>query len=328
VYRSGRNDRFEKEGKAMRRHGLVAGLLVIMLLGLPGGAVAQIADPLGLASVGVVLPYWIGKADVSMLQVASPVGDNTGPSQGGVGPAMQLVFFNNTCTRTFSKVLPLTINDVDFVSLEPFTSAGSGLVVISGVDATGLDAVPLQNPIHARLHWINVKGDFARVVDPITVQHAGTDHRWNPLQTAATFYAPLLEPGRTDATLYLVCPTVNITGDASTSGLIQGAPLPPSNGIATFVFGVVYDDEELFMMDTFMPCSCLTSVNLASVGGIYTNAVDAPNGTYTELVGGSLPDRKRFTGYLGIRARHLPDNFGRLQNGPAESILAPRPPPP
>jgi hypothetical protein len=272
----------------------------------------------------VVLPYWQGKGDLSILQVASPVGDNTAPST-------VLTFFDSACNRGVSHTFQLTRNDVDFISVNsvnPFP--GSGLVVIAGIDPIGLPGVPLQNPIHARLHWINVREDFARVVDPITVADENQDHLWNPLQTAATFYAPLLDKD-TDATLHLVCPNVAITGDADTPGIIQGAPLPPgatttSNGVATQVAGMVYDDEELFWTDVlFGTCTCLTSVSLASFS-IYSDAANAPNGTYTEVLGGNfVSDAKRFTGYLAIRTspKGQPlDDFGRLHNGPAESIFA------
>jgi hypothetical protein len=316
-----------KEGETMRRQGLVAALLAITLLGLPGGARAQNADPLGLASVGVVLPFWLGKGEVSMLQVASPVGPNTGV----LGPRTHLVFFNAGCSKSELAALPLTENDVDFVSLSSFTTLESGVVVIAGRRFSRTAPVePLRNPIHARVHWISVAEDFWRVVDPISVSSPSfPGQRWNPLQTAATFFAPLIEPGQTDATLHLVCPTLSITGDLDTPGLIQGAPKVPgatatSNGVATQVPALVFDDEEAFLGDVLIPCTCLTSRTLTSIGSVYSDSVSAPNGTYTELLGGTPGTPKRFTGYLGIRTTLEGvslDAFARLHNGPKGSIF-------
>jgi hypothetical protein len=114
---------------------------------------------------------------------------------------------------------PLTVNDADLLNLNLIGGIpGAGLIAAAAVNAGGDVLVPLNNPIHARVYWINaVDGVLSRVLEPISIRNpelypllfsnVGAD--WNPLRTAATFTAPLEGSGvRTE--LFLVCPTQNI----------------------------------------------------------------------------------------------------------------------
>src|SRR5262249_44841045 len=149
--------------------------------------------------------------------------------------------------------LPVTTNGIQVIDLKSFLRGGpdglfNGLLLISGVEVRSVGPrsklVPLQNPIHARVRWINTAQHFVRTLEPITVANAegAASQTWNPLRTAATFIAPVQSSTAEESTLHLICPTATVI-DA-----IPGAPaLIPA--AATTIFFRVYDDNEAFLRD-------------------------------------------------------------------------------
>ena len=99
-------------------------------------------------------------------------------------------------------------------------------------------------------------------------------------------------------------------------------PKPPVSG-PTPLHLRVYDDEESFLRDVdHVTCECLTMRPLALIDPIYSNAVSAPRGTYTEIEGrGAEPGdpARAFTGYLATKLDGR-DMFGRLHNGSRSSL--------
>ena len=112
------------------------------------------------------------------------------------------------------------------------------------------------------------------------------------MRTAAAFFAPL-ESGGLHTTIYFVCPNTNIQRHLPTNG---GA-LSPANGFPMIFPSLqvagsttplrvrVYDDEESLLRDVTSSCNCLTIKPVTDLDLVYASAVDAPNGTYTEVEG-------------------------------------------
>ncbi len=274
---------------------LIVGLMVVGLLAVGAPAMAQRADPLGLISSGAVLPYvgdgTIAPGSLSFLEVASPRSDNN---------AAHMFFFDKTCKRQGQSVgLPLTTNDVEILRVDDIGGGvpTEGLITLAQSASGGFTLQPLESPIHARVLWVNGVGDYIRILEPIALANFDLDFEvWNPLRTAATFWAPPIIPGFLSATIYFICPTPDITSGTasdpatgvpafSSNALNPGGPFPkldPAAAATTSLRFRIYDDEENFLRDVRNTCQCLTPHNVTEISDIYEKA---PNGTFTEVEG-------------------------------------------
>jgi len=306
---------------------LIVGLMVGGVLAMAAPAIAQVADPLTLAASGVLMPFFGGSGNISFLEVASPVGGN---------PFLHMFFFDTACNRMSDSVgLPETINDIALLNTSLVVPGLSGLITIAQADASGFELRPLQSPIHSRVYWLNAVTGRNRVLEPITLDTFGfaAAGTWNPLRTAATFFAPL-EGGAVTTTLYFICPKSNIQGAAGSAfpatapaGFPAIAPPFPASFPTTCssaggcLRARVYNTDEVFLRDVKTPCDCLVTKNVLTISNVYNNAVEAPGGTYTEIESdpGPVPPGSldfAFTGYKSIQALGTPiDLFGRLSNG-------------
>jgi hypothetical protein len=232
---------------------MVIGLLAV---GAPAVAQAQftdfggMADPLGLAASGAVLPYVGGggsfvtaginlvnplsgsitgtvlhSGSISILEVASPVGSNAPPEESVFGAKpFHMFFFDQSCARVGPSVgLPLTTNDSEFFNLGTIGNIpAAGLIAAAGVDTSGGQANvldPMSNAIHVRVLWVNiVDGTLSRILEPITIHNPEAD-----VDLGSTIGRFVWNPLRTGATfvaplegsgvhttLYLVCPKSSI----------------------------------------------------------------------------------------------------------------------
>jgi hypothetical protein len=276
---------------------------MLALLGTAGPAAAQFGfgDPLGLIASGGLQPFVSSGGSVSVVEFASPV-----DCLGGTGCTsfeFHLIFFNDACTRGVSVALPLTTNDVDVVTTLGLGSGSiSGLIAfgISGNTGAELNPIPNNRPVFARAHEINIGGDYSRVIDPIGLWNPEfPGPTWNAMRTGAAFFAPP-ESGTFATSLYLVCPDASIQAQNTGAGGVFIVPTFPdlipdsaasltSGDASAAIQGVVFNDEELFINDIFLTCDCLTIRTLLSIGGPYVDLGKAPNGTYTELLGGTAP---------------------------------------
>jgi hypothetical protein len=275
---------------------------MLALLGTAGPAAAfGFGDPLGLIASGGLQPFVSSGGSISVVEFAAPVN-----CLGGTGCTtfeFHLIFFNDACTRGVSVALPLTTNDVDVVTTLGLGSGSiSGLIAfgISGATGAELLPIPVDRPAFARAHEINIGSDYSRVIDPIGIVHAEfPGAQWNPMRTGAAFFAPP-ESGTFATSLYLVCPDASIQAQNTGPGgvftqtafpdLVPDSAASLTSGDASAAIqGVVFNDEELFINDIFLTCDCLTIRTLLSIGGPYVDLGKAPNGTYTELLGGTAP---------------------------------------
>jgi hypothetical protein len=317
----------------------MVGLVAVALLAVAAPAWAQLpsslgmGDPLGLINSGGVMPYvgspasgGVSPGSISFLEVYSPVGRNAD---------FHMFFFDANCVKSPVSVgLPLTTNDVEILridNIDPGVPA-DGLITAAQVDQSGFALQPLASPIHARTLWINGGQDFARVLEPIMLDHAeffGQLLSWSPLRTAATFFAPL-EQGGFHTTLYLVCPNNKINSHIPADNAVFPSPLfpelipnPQKPGSATGLRARVYDDEEAFLRDFTTTCNCLTARAVTGLSTVFSDATFAPRGTYTELEGATQTTAPlgpfSFYGWRAIQAGGL-DIFGRLSNGNIDSI--------
>jgi hypothetical protein len=298
---------------------LIVGLMAVGLLVGAGTASAQApgsADPLGLITSGGIVPFFASTGNLSFLEVSSPVGENSG----FLSNPFHLVFFNAACTRVESVDLPLTTNDIELLDTGIITVQGSpidGLIAFGGT-VDGVNLVPLSNPVHVRVFWADLNNDFVRVLEPISAFNAEASpiQTWNPLRSAATFFAPVEGPDF-HTTLILICP--NIGGVFPTAAGFPAFPITAS--ASNQLLGLVFDDEEDFLRDVLTPCVCLTERDLTAISGVYSDTGAAPLGTYTELSGGAVTGGfASFTGYRAISAGGL-DVFGRLSNGSRPGII-------
>jgi hypothetical protein len=302
---------------------LIVGLMVVGLLAGAGPALAQApgtADPLGLISSGGIVPYFGALGNLSFLEVASPVGDNSSLTR-----PFHLIFFDATCIRGDSVDLELTTNDLavlDLGAIEPV----NGLVAFAGSD-DGINLLPLNAPVHVRVFWANLLQDFVRILEPISAinPEASPLQTWNPLRSGATFFAPADGPDFT-TTLYFVCPDSNVidTGAPPQTGGVfpttSGFPAHVEAIAGTIIQGRVYDDEEDFLRDISTACDCLSVVPVSTISTVYADTAQAPLGTYTELLGGSVSVPASFTGYRLIDTSIGVEVFGRLSNANRFSI--------
>jgi len=307
---------------------LIVGLMVGSLLAVAGPAMAQqqggIGDPLTLAASGVLIP-WAGAAgDSFLLEVASPVNDS---------PRLHMFFFNAACSRVGDSVgLPLTVNDIAFLSIPTVTSEIAGLVTIGSVDTSGFNLLPLEAPIHTRMYLFNPTSGKSRVVSPIildTAEFAGNPHTWSPLRTAATFYAPR-ETATVTTNLFFICPNNAIqatTGTASAFPIASGfpaiAPPFPTTFPSDMLRARIYDTNEVFLRDVKTGCSCVRQANVTAISNIYSDATVSA-GTYTEIEANpaNAAGDFAFTGYRSSATvgSAINDFFERLSNGSRPSI--------
>ena len=290
---------------------LILGLLGVGLLLVGTPAMAQKADPLALISSGAVIPYVgngaIAKGSMSFLELASPVGDNSGGGNGGVG-GTHMFFFSADCTRGPASVgVPLTTNDFIVQRVDNIDSnAVEGLIALGAVDGTGFALTPLSAPVHARMLWFNAVTNTMRVLEPIGIgafEGPGIAHQvWNPLRTGATFVAPLeglsapVNGILNRTSLLLVCPDSNVAG---AKGVFPnpnpaGAPFPllvpppQAHGTLNGIDVRVYGEDERFLRNGTTSCSCLTQISVTDISGagdVFGSAREAPFGTYTEIEG-------------------------------------------
>lgn len=315
---------------------IMVGVLVGALLTGAVPAMAQqqggIGDPLTLAASGVLIPYFAVGGAVSLLEVASPVGNN---------PDLHMLFFDATCARHEPSVgMPLTTNDIAFQPITPAAAVPqpypgvptSGLI---GIGSTGLDGFsnfPLQSPVHSRVYVFDSSDGTSRVLEPIilnTAEFPSPEHWWSPLRSAVTFFSPLVT-STVHTTLFLICPRNTIQGadvdffDVD-SGFPQIDPKFPA-GVHNLRARVYEATTEVFKRNVFTTCDCFTVKHLenpADLDSIYTNAAEVALGTYTEMEEDpTAKSPSAFTGYRSIFTVGSPLNnfFGRLSNGNLISI--------
>jgi hypothetical protein len=290
---------------------ILVGLLVVGLLAVAAPAMASwngagAGDPLGLIVSGAVLPYFgdgaSGAAGLSLLELYAP----------RAATNVHMFFFDVNCVRQGDSVnVDLTANDVELVRVDAFgNTPTTGLVVMADVDSSGFSLEPWfpngsGTGIMARMWWVDVSKGFVRVIDPIAADTwdgaANAAHAewpgqsigfYSPLRTGAAFFAPR-EASPFATTIYFVCPNDNVIGSKSSAALSTARDFPPlipaaraSSLGATPIRLRVYDDEEGFLRDVQRTCVCLDAKPVATISSVYSSAVEAPNGTYTEVFGG------------------------------------------
>jgi hypothetical protein len=302
---------------------LIVGLLMMGgLFAVATPAMAQVGDPLTLAASGVLIPFLASNGDVSLLEVASPVGDNT---------SAHMFFFNAACNRVGDSVgLPSTANDIAFFQVgSSGIPAGNGLIALAGVDATGFALEPLAQPIHARVYIFNSISGRSRVAEPIILDAAewpGAPHIWSPLRTGATFFAPQ-ETSVVQTRVLLICPLNTIQGAAGDAFPIARFPAIsppfPTQFVLNQLRARIYDTNEILHRDVLTTCACVREDSVSGISSFYA-APEAALGTFTELesnntiVNGNIA----FTGYVAIATvNSAVNNFvHRMSNGNRTSL--------
>lgn len=314
----------------------IIGVLVGGALGLMVGSADAVdngtGDPLGLIASAAIQPFFSAGPDNTLIEVTSPLDDND----------LHVIYFNSTCARLLSR--PKFVSrkgaivfspDVDLAGLGPAGDV-QGLATIGRTpDNIRLSPIPDLAAIHVKGFWFNLLQDFVRVVDPIAVSSPETGvganqatnrQTFSALRSAASFQAPRdLPPFVT--TIHLVCPSDVLYVE---SGIVpaNGFPLRPPS--ASTLFGLLYDDDENFLLDFFVTCTCSNMFQLATVSPLYA-ALSPSFLTYTELltynvVGALTPvcpsanvacNPLVFTGYRAVSVIGVFDGFGRLNNGAA-----------
>lgn len=273
---------------------IVVGLLAVTPLAMAQAPGSQ--DPLGLITSGAVLPFLgegLAGGGLSFLELYTPVG----------ATSVHMFLFDVNCVRGGPSInVDLTANDVALFRIDNVGAPAptSGLVTAAASDSAGFTLIPWtgSQAVSARTLWANSNGNFVRVIDPIALATlddpvpTGTGG-WNPMRTAAAFFAPL-EDGGLHTTLYFVCPNTNI--QRATGGAFPATSFPrifPSlqtAGQTTPLRLRVYDDDEDLLRDVNSTCNCLTIRPVTGTTGldsVYASAVEAPFGTYTEVEGGT-----------------------------------------
>jgi hypothetical protein len=307
----------------------MVGLMVGGLLAVTAPAMAQIqqagiGDPLTLAASGVLIPF-LGGTDVSLLEVASPVGDNSG---------VHMLFYDATCARIGDSVgLPLTANDIGFVQI-PTVVSGSGLIAIGQADQSGFNLLPLENPVHSRMYVFNTLTARSRVLEPIildTAEFPASSHTWSPLRTSSTFYAPQ-QTATVTTDLIFICPSRTIQNPTTTavqafptaSGFpVIAPPFAPSFPI-DMLRARIYNTNEVFLRDVRTTCACVRQASVLDISNVYS-AAEAVLGTYTEIEANPVNSATfdfAFTGYRNTASVGSAVNIftGRLSNGSRPSI--------
>ena len=152
-----------------------------------------------------------------------------------------------------------------------------------------------------------------------------------PLRTGVTFVAPL-ETGSVHTVLYMICPRATIQSATPQVGVFPQIRFPTITTETTFGFqvayppgtlrGRVYDMNESFLAELVTDCDCFQAKPLSSLHPIYSDAIRAPDGTFTELASTAGAADFAFTGYKAISVTGAPiDLFGRL-SGAARARLS------
>jgi len=285
-----------------------------------------VADPLTLAASGVLIPFLAGTGDVSLLEVASPVSDNSGA---------HMFFFDQDCKRTGDSVgLPATTNDIAFlqipsVGLAPAVTAG--LITIASVDASGFNLEPLLSPIHTRVYVFNTGSGRSRVIEPIILDAAefpGDPHTWSPLRSGATFFAPQ-ETAQVSTRVFFSCPLSTI--QSATGGAFPATKFPainphfPDTAAVDALQARIYDTDEVLWRDVRTPCGCVKEESVIAISTFYADPI-AHLGTYTEVEANPLPTAANspvsFTGYVATATvGSAVNNFvHRMSNGSRASL--------
>lgn len=294
---------------------ILVGFLVVGLLAVAAPAMAQPAqygagsgDPLGLIVSGAVLPYWgdgaSGANGFSLLELYAP----------RYATNVHMFFYDVNCVRQGDSVnVDLTANDVEIIRVDAFgNTPTTGLVAMADVDSTGFLLEPwdpFSHGVQARMWWVDVTKGFVRVVDPIAADtfdgqvnaaqfgryfnfFADSYGFYSPMRTGASFFAPR-EASPFATTIYFVCPNDNVIGSKSSAALSTARGFPPlipaarSSSLGPTPIQIrVYDDEEHFLRDVQRTCICLDAKPVTTISPVYGSAVEAPNGTYSEVRGG------------------------------------------
>jgi hypothetical protein len=224
-------------------------LALFLLMATAAPAAAQLADPLSLATSGVLLPFFSDSAAgfVSMLEIVSPV------TPLGFTNPLHAVFFRASCTRDASIGDLQTLKQAKaFISTaSPISLTFNGLAAI-GLTVSGNDLLPLNFPVHTRTHWIDAKTGRVRELEPIILDTfasltsgmssgpsnsvglcssgtvafaAGINNSfcWSPLRSAAAFVTPQ-ESASLKASIYLICPTYDIQQGSAADAVGDGSP--------------------------------------------------------------------------------------------------------
>ena len=248
-------------GKGLMKVGV---LVVCLLMVAIAPASAQLADPLSLASSGVLLPFFSDPAAgfVSVLEIVSPVVPTTqgfNPPFNFTNP-LHLVFFQASCARDKSATDVETAKQAKALlsTALPLALTFNGLAAIAST-IQGNDLLPLNFPLHSRTHWIDAKNGRLRELEPIIIDtfltlapgflplvanpgaggsiglcapgagvFAGSLNNgfcWSPLRSASVFVTPQ-EAGSIAASLILICPTADIQG-----GNVAATPTASSSGV-------------------------------------------------------------------------------------------------
>ena len=272
---------------------MVVGLLAVtppaMAQGAPGSQ-----DPLGIIVSGAVLPFLgegLATGGLSFLELYAPVG----------ATPVHMFLFDANCVRGGPSVnVELTTNDIALLRIDNIGAPAptSGLVTAAASDSQGFTLIPWSGSqgIAARTLWANSNGNFVRVIDPIALATIDDpvpsgQGGWNPLRTAAAFFAPL-ETSSLHTTIYFVCPNTNIQRASGTPAFLSTVfprvfPGFQVAGTATPLRIRVYDDDEDLLRDVSSTCNCLTIKKVTDIDLVYSSVVEAPDGTYTEIEGGT-----------------------------------------
>jgi len=305
--------------------GVLVGMALVFMVGSANAANNGTGDPLGLIASGAIQPFFSAGPDDTLIEVTSPLDDNQ----------LHVIYFNSFCNRLISR--PKFVSrkgaivfspDVDLAGL----GAAGNVQGLATIGRTGNNIthtpIPALAAIHVKGFWFNLLQDFVRVVDPIAVDSAETGvavaadkQTYSPLRSAAAFVAP---DDRVPfvTTIHFICPSGTVYSEA---GFF--APLFPNPPLtASTILGFLYDDDENFLLDFFVNCTCNNMLQLATISPLYA-ALSPSFLTYTELVtynvvGLAAPpaialNPPTFTAYRAINVVGLADDFGRLNNGAA-----------
>lgn len=305
--------------------GVLVGMALVFMVGSANAANNGTGDPLGLIASAAIQPFFSTGPDDTLIEVTSPLDDNF----------LHVIYFNAACNRLISR--PKFVSrkgaivfspDLELAGLGPAGNVNGLAAIGRTVNAVTLTPIPAGAAIHVKGFWINLLQDFVRVMDPIAVDSAETGvvnaadkQTYSPLRSGASFVAPAdVLPFVT--TLHLICPNPTVYAEAGLFGPVF--PNPPLSAFT--LLGFLYDDDENFILDFFLNCSCSSMFQLASVSPLF--AALAPSFlTYTELVtytvnGLAAPpaialNPPAFTGYRAVNVVGQSDGFGRLNNGAA-----------
>jgi len=230
---------------------VIVPVLVTCLLSMAAPASAQLGDPLSLAALGVLLPFFSDPAAgfVSVFEITSPVVPTTvgfAPPTDFTNP-IHAVFFNATCARGTSSADLFTSKQTKALisTASPLSLTFNGLAAFA-TSPGGNDLIQTNFPFYSRTHWIDAKTGRLRELEPITVAAflglapdflplvvnpgagasiaLGPPFVWNPLRSAATFVSPQ-ESASVKGTLYLICPRATI--QSPTGGGVFSVPSFP-----------------------------------------------------------------------------------------------------